>query len=93
MSRTDPQLTVRFPGDLKQRLADAATRNSRSINAEIVQRLEESFRHVAGTNSPPDEQGTKKLIIEMHELLTQALRPATVSGPWARKAKAKTKSD
>jgi hypothetical protein len=86
-------MKIRLPGDLKQRLTDAATRNSRSINAEIVQRLEESFRHMAGTNSSADEQDTKKLIIEMHELLTRTVRPATVSLRWARKAKAKTESD
>ena len=38
------QLKLRFPERLRQRIEAAAARNEGSMNAEIVRRLEESFR-------------------------------------------------
>ena len=70
MSRSDPQMKVRFPGDLKHRLAEAASANSRSINSEIIQRLEDSFRvatTVSGSVGSDPELG--QLIVEMHQEL------------------------
>lgn len=43
MSREDPQLRIRLPIELKEKVEDSAKNNNRSINAEIVQRLEGSF--------------------------------------------------
>ncbi|AJJ05089.1 Arc family DNA-binding protein [Yersinia pseudotuberculosis] len=43
MSREDPQLRIRLPIELKEKIEDAAKVNSRSMNAEIVQRLDVSF--------------------------------------------------
>ncbi|MGL5966918.1 MAG: Arc family DNA-binding protein [Kluyvera sp.] len=43
MSREDPQLRIRLPIELKEKIESAAKRNSRSMNAEIVQRLDSSF--------------------------------------------------
>ena len=43
MSREDPQLKLRLPPDLKSRVEDAAKANNRSMNAEIVSRLEQTF--------------------------------------------------
>jgi len=40
MSRTDPQVNIRIPADLLQRVAADATANKRSTTAEIVARLE-----------------------------------------------------
>ena len=37
------QYIVRFPDGLRDRLKDEAAKNNRSMNAEIVARLEESF--------------------------------------------------
>lgn len=42
-SRTADQFVVRFPDGMRDRIADAAKANNRSMNAEIVARLEESF--------------------------------------------------
>lgn len=44
MSRTDPQLKVRLPDGMRDRIAEAAKANNRSMNAEIVARLEASFQ-------------------------------------------------
>lgn len=43
MSREDPQLRIRLPLELKEKIEEAAKVNSRSMNAEIVQRLDVSF--------------------------------------------------
>ena len=44
MARTDPQISLRIPADLKERIRQAADANRRSVNAEIVHRLEESLK-------------------------------------------------
>ncbi|HGW3550452.1 TPA: Arc family DNA-binding protein [Klebsiella pneumoniae] len=43
MSREDPQLRIRLPVGLKEKIEDSAKANKRSMNAEIVQRLDGSF--------------------------------------------------
>lgn len=43
MARIDPQMKLRLPADLKAWVEDAAKKSNRSLNAEIVHRLEQSF--------------------------------------------------
>lgn len=43
MSREDPQMKIRLPADLKDQIEAAAKGTGRSMNAEIVARLEASF--------------------------------------------------
>ena len=43
MSRSDPQMKLRLPAELKERVEKAAQASGRSLNAEILQRLNESF--------------------------------------------------
>ncbi|WAJ31176.1 Arc family DNA-binding protein [Antarcticirhabdus aurantiaca] len=43
MAREDPQMKLRLPEALKTAIAKAAEANGRSLNAEIVQRLEQSI--------------------------------------------------
>ncbi|MBD1404224.1 Arc family DNA-binding protein [Leclercia adecarboxylata] len=43
MSREDPQLRIRLPIELKVKIELSAKENNRSMNAEIVQRLERSY--------------------------------------------------
>ncbi|WP_331708671.1 Arc family DNA-binding protein [Pandoraea sputorum] len=43
MARSDPQVNIRMPSDLKARLEDAADASGRSLNAEIVDRLTSSL--------------------------------------------------
>lgn len=43
MSRQHPQLHVRLDPSLKSRLEDEAWKNRRTLNAEIIARLEASF--------------------------------------------------
>lgn len=44
MSREDPQMKIRLPEELKARIDTSATQAGRSLNAEIVARLEGSYR-------------------------------------------------
>lgn len=48
MTREDPQMKLRLPAELKDQLAALAEANGRSLNAEVVVRLEES---VGGTRT------------------------------------------
>lgn len=43
MSREDPQLKLRLPIDLKERVESYAQAHSRSLNAEIIAMLEEAI--------------------------------------------------
>lgn len=43
MSREDPQLRIRLPIELKEKIEISAKENNRSMNAEIVQRLERTY--------------------------------------------------
>ena len=43
MTREDPQMKLRLPTELKDVLTAAAIDNNRSLNAEVVKRLEASF--------------------------------------------------
>lgn len=43
MARQDPHFRLRIPEELKRRIEATAQANSRSITAEIVDRLEKSF--------------------------------------------------
>ncbi|MDF7658309.1 Arc family DNA-binding protein [Erwiniaceae bacterium L1_54_6] len=43
MSREDPQFRIRLPAELKEKIEESAKDNNRSLNAEIVFRLDASF--------------------------------------------------
>ncbi|MDC8802434.1 Arc family DNA-binding protein [Halomonas pacifica] len=43
MTRADPQFKLRMPLELKEQIDKAAEENHRSINAEIVARLQSTF--------------------------------------------------
>ena len=48
--QTDPQFKLRMTQSLKDHIEAAAETNNRSMNAEIVARLEESFKHDVSAN-------------------------------------------
>lgn len=43
MAKNDPQMNLRIPVDLKELIEDAAKKNNRSLTAEVVTRLRETF--------------------------------------------------
>lgn len=44
MARNDPQMNLRVPVELKEQIEKAAFENNRTITAEAVSRLEQSFK-------------------------------------------------
>lgn len=55
MSRANPQVNFRMPQELKDKLENAAIENHRSITAELVARLENSFNANSPHNNPEVE--------------------------------------
>lgn len=61
MSREDPQLKIRLPLELKEKITQSAADHGRSINSEVVARLEQSFEQPPSAELSPTqlEQITK----------------------------------
>ena len=88
MARTDPQFNVRMPADLKEKIEEAAKKNGRSMNAEIVYRLQQSiddgYVNTGGIQQmefrivdPPIGKGQQKIfsaLEEMEKILTGTLK-------------------
>ena len=81
--QTDPQYKLRLPADLKLRIEAAARENNRSMNAEIIQRLEYSFdapkirnMDTGVSRSISDEEYKRyvRAIVEMNKTDVDALR-------------------
>lgn len=53
MARTDPQINIRVPAELKKELELLAIENGRSLNAEVVLRLENSIAAKKSNTQPP----------------------------------------
>lgn len=54
--QNDPQLGVRLPADLKERLRRSASDNRRSMNGEIIVLLERSLPAGASPATPADSE-------------------------------------
>lgn len=66
MSRADPQINIRVPIELKKEIEHAAIENSRSLNAEVVYRLQDSLSRVKVNKS---ELTTEELMEELSSRL------------------------
>ncbi|WP_339892877.1 Arc family DNA-binding protein [uncultured Devosia sp.] len=76
MSREDPQMKIRITDDLRERLRMSASRNGRSLNSEIVLRLEQTYDREAEQRVSDDyvawlESGCKGEEPEMPDALRQ----------------------
>lgn len=67
MAATDPQMKLRLPHGLKDRVQTAAEANSRSMNAEIVARLEQSFLATPGDQAVEDQVAENEKRIQILE--------------------------
>jgi hypothetical protein len=56
MARSDLQVNIRMPAELKAAIESAAADSKRSMNAEIVARLEQSFTKIFFSHNFDDEQ-------------------------------------
>ncbi|WP_343654530.1 Arc family DNA-binding protein [Paraburkholderia caribensis] len=65
MTREDPQMKLRLPVELKDRLMTLAEENGRSLNAEVVKRLEESLTGASeGAKTEPVDDRTMDLFAD-----------------------------
>jgi hypothetical protein len=81
-------MSIRLPGDLKPRLVEAALANGRTINAEIVNRLERSFVDGQVGTLPEDLVKaifeTQGMVSELHQVMKA---PPPMPFPFKRKKK------
>lgn len=61
MARGDPQLRIRLPEIVKQRLTESAAKNYRSLNAEIVSLLNRSLSRQGEENDGRAKFGDQTL--------------------------------
>lgn len=61
-------LKVRVTAEFREKIATTAKENNRSMNAEIVARLEESFKHDAGSVADYEKTVQKMLFNVMANL-------------------------
>lgn len=64
MARTDPQLNIRIPVDLKERLEQAAAANGRSVTSELLSRLRASFVTYTDEEVRPHNQAEALMVAE-----------------------------
>lgn len=64
MARTDPVFNLRMPLEMKDELAEQAKRNGRSLNAEILQILEDSIA-AEKTGFPAGDARELRRVIQM----------------------------
>lgn len=78
MSREDPQLKIRLPLELKEKITQSAANHGRSINSEVVARLEQSFDEPMAFD-PTNAEMVTKLVAQSMQGLLVALRDRGVS--------------
>lgn len=92
MSRTDPQFKLRMPPALRARVEQAAKASLRSLNAELVLRIQQSFEGERATDAsvqlptPSPRPGLRLLCVLVRKAGHPIAQPVAVSGlpaPWA----------
>ena len=78
MSREDPQLKIRLPLELKEKITQSAADHGRSINSEVVARLEQSFDEPMAFD-PTNAEMVTKLVAQSMQGLLVALKDRGVS--------------
>lgn len=69
MARNDPQMNLRVPVELKEKIEKAAFDNGRTITAEAVYRLEQSFNEPMSFDPNSATMVTKLVAKSMEHLL------------------------
>lgn len=92
MSRTDPQFKLRMPPALRARVEKSAKASRRSINAELVVRLQQSFALEVPVDdsepvpAPAARHGLRLLCVLHRKNGAAIIQPVAVSrlpAPWA----------
>ena len=56
-----PQYNLRWPEELRQKVAQSAKEHNRSMNADIVARLEQSFEHLENSDVAQIKQQIERM--------------------------------
>lgn len=81
MARTDPQINLRIPADLKDALDAEAVKNKRSLTAEVVARLEASLGGSVVEGLTPNLRAIVEVRAKMRGMpIEQALAELIVAG-------------
>lgn len=75
--QTDPQYKLRMPPELRDKLKAAAEDNHRSMNAEIIARLQESFGEASGEET--DEERALRQARQQYERAQSELHHAMMT--------------
>lgn len=77
--QTDPQYKLRWPEELRQKVAQSAKAYNRSMNADIIARLERSFLtepEFSPLNMPPEELEERlNRVLDQRELDGDPIKP------------------
>lgn len=91
-SETQERFIVRFPDGMRDRIADVAKMNNRSMNAEIVARLQASMATDGAVGQQAFERGFETTVLQREiERLTKLLEDRAVEvraakpEPWSEK--------
>lgn len=79
--RTDPQYKIRWSADLRDRLAEAAKANKRSLNAEIIARLEESVARDRPLSEEELDERLESLSKKLNDLSAAIIEQARLRRP------------
>lgn len=78
--QTDPQYKLRWPLELKEKIAQSAKEHNRSINAEICTRLENSFA-VEEEGVIMATEATQKILADaIHQTINNLVEGLLVNG-------------
>lgn len=79
MSREDPQFKLRMPQDLRQQAEQAAKAAGRSLNAELVTRIESSFLNSSTQEALMPAKRAKELALMAREAIPNEIRKRAIS--------------
>ena len=91
-NQRDPQYKLRWSEDLRQKIAQSAKEHNRSMNADIVARLEQSFNEPMSFN-PNDTEAITRLVAKSMQELLLALSNQGVGGEQILSALREVSSD
>ena len=71
-SELQERFIIRMPPNMREQLTEAARKNNRSMNAEVISRLEQSFKATGGQNElREDIISLRQEITHLRETITQ----------------------
>ncbi len=77
MTQTPPDMKLRISADLRQKIEMSAKENNRTLNSEIVSRLEKSYQptnlRIFKQGDPDSPKGVEKRVAQLEEQMAELL--------------------